>query len=101
MVDLIVSDAAQADLVDIQVYGILTFGLQASDAYLAGLQLAMDRLTVFPRMAAERLDLRKPVRILPHRSHIVVYEIEIDVVRILRVRHGSQDWYDNPTGETS
>ena len=30
----------------------------------------------------------------------VVYRLEEDEIRILRVRHSSEDWFDNPTGDT-
>ena len=81
MAALIVSEAALADIVDIQLYGILTFGLKASDHYAVGLRAAMARLTDFPQLAAERSNL------------------DGATVRILRVRHAFEDWYDNPIGE--
>ena len=44
MARLVVSEAATADILGIQLYGILTFGLQAADRYSAGLKAAMARL---------------------------------------------------------
>ena len=96
---LIVAEAALADIVDIQLYGILTFGLKASDHYAVGLRAAIARLTDFPQLAAELSNLDGAIRILPYRSHIVVYAYDGATVRILRVRHAFEDWYDNPIGE--
>ena len=95
---LIVSQAAEADLVDIQLYGILTFGQKAAEDYADGLKVAAGRLLEFPGLAPERQGFNQPLRILIHRSHIIVYAVENDVVRILRFRHCSEDWHDNPEG---
>nr|WP_296820793.1 type II toxin-antitoxin system RelE/ParE family toxin [Brevundimonas sp.] len=79
----------------------MTFGLQAADRYSAGLKAAMARLADFPRLAQERSDLSRPVRVLPYGSHIVVYATENDSVHVLRIRHASEDWHGDPVGESS
>ena len=99
MATLVFSEAAQADLIDIQLYGIVTFGLKAADHYVDGLREAIGRLRDFPRLAPARPDLNPSVRILPYRSHIVVYLSDERIVRVLRIRHGREDWYDDPTGD--
>ena len=99
MAHLVVAAAAQSDLIDIQFFGIVNFGQRASDDYAEGLRRLMGRLADFPMLGAERRNLLQPVRVLPYRSHLVIYTFEDDVVRILRVRHGREDWFDNPTGD--
>lgn len=101
MATLVVSEAAKADLIDIQLYGIMTFGQKASDPYVAGLRGAISRRRDFPLLAPARPDLDRPVRILTYRSHVVIHAVEQDVVRILRIRHGREDWYDNPAEDAS
>lgn len=95
---LVVSQAAETDLVDIQLYGILAFGQKASEDYANGLKKALRRLLEFPQLGPDRPGLNPSVRVLVHRSHIIVYAIDDDLIRILRFRHSSEDWYDNPAG---
>ena len=91
------SRQAEADIVGIYVSGIRDFGLQQADKYMTGLDSVMKRLSQFPRMARERLEITPPVRVYPYGAHLVIYTVnEDDDVYVLRVRHGHEDWMDDP-----
>ena len=57
----------------------------------------MQRLSQFTRMARERTEITPPVRAYPYGAHLVIYTVdEGDDVYVLRVRHGHEDWMDDP-----
>jgi toxin ParE1/3/4 len=63
---------------------------------MRGLFREFERLVVLPEIARERTEYDPPVRIHPHRSHIIVYQVVDDQVLILRIRHGREDWASEP-----
>ncbi|MDI6624265.1 MAG: type II toxin-antitoxin system RelE/ParE family toxin [Brevundimonas sp.] len=99
MASLRLSETARADIRAIYRQGVEGFGVRRADAYAAALRLAIKRLAEFPESASLREGLDGPVRVLPFRSHIVIYAIDEGGVHILRVRHGHEDWIGNPTGD--
>ena len=99
MVGLRFSEAARADIRAIYRHGVEGFGVGPADAYASGLRQSIGRLALFPESAPVRESLTGPVRILPFRSHIVVYLLDEHGVHVLRVRHAGEDWIGNPTGD--
>jgi len=97
--NLRLSEAARADIRAIYRQSIEAFGVAQADAYAAGLRGSIKRLAEFPESAPLQNNLTRPVRILPFRSHIVIYAVDPDGVHILRVRHAREDWINNPTGD--
>ena len=91
MASLRLSEAARADIRAIYRQGVEGFGVRQADVYAAALRLAIKRLAEFPESASLREGLVGPVRVLPFRSHIVIYAIDEGGVHILRVRHGHED----------
>lgn len=84
---------AEQDITDIAMSGIQMFGEQVARRYHDDLFDLFDLLADNPRLARERQELSPPVRIHPHRSHLIVYTIEDnDQVLILRIRHAHEDW---------
>lgn len=48
-------------------------------------------------MARLRTEITPPLRVLAHRSHVILYGVDQDgVAIILRIRHGREDWISNP-----
>ena len=87
------SRAAEADIVELYIEGVLLFGMAQADAYLSSLEDCFVFLADHPRAARERVEISPPVRCHPHRRHLVVYTLgSEDRVLILRVRHGREDW---------
>ena len=47
--------------------------------------------------AVARSEITPPVRCHPHGAHLIIYRSEDDGgVTILRIRHASEDWDDDP-----
>jgi toxin ParE1/3/4 len=77
--------------------GIAHFGLAEADRYHDGLATTFAFLAEYPRAARLREEINPPVRVHPHKSHLIVYEEAGDGgVIILRVRHGREDWLSEP-----
>lgn len=91
MARLIFSSDAGADIDEIAVFSIRSFGRDVADDYLAGLEFACERLQEFPEMAAVYPRLRPAVRCLIYRSHRVFYRADDDSVLILRILHHRRD----------
>ena len=87
--------AVEADLLRIAVEGAQRFGPQQALAYQSGLQQAFELIAEFPLASRERPELSPPVRMHRYNAHLIAYWIDDDVVEILRVRHGREDWETN------
>ena len=85
---------ADNDIAKLYSFGALMFGLAAATDYAESLREKFHFLSEFPRAARERHEVRPPVRVFPHRSHILAYRIEDEDVIILRVLHHSVDWIE-------
>lgn len=87
------SPAAVDDIAQILLTGLELFGLDQANAYHAGLEATFEFLTAYPRAARLRHEIDPPIRAYPYRSHLIVYEIGADdIVIVLRVRHGREEW---------
>jgi toxin ParE1/3/4 len=94
-VKLSYSTAAHEDLAELIHYGNVNFGFSQSNRYVERLRKVVDRICRSPEIARLRLELKRPVRIYPVGSHVIVYNIESDAVVIIRILHGRQDWQDH------
>lgn len=92
------SQRAKADLVEIYVEGVRMFGALQAERYHLSLERAFDVLAAFPQAASERSEIRPPVRVHPHKAHVIVYTIDERGIRVLRIRHAHEDWSGDPVG---
>ena len=84
---------------EIYLRGLAQFGQARADTYHEGLAAIFAFLAEYPRAARVRDEITPPVRAHPHRSHLIVYELDAEnKVVILRVRHGREDWISRPDG---
>jgi toxin ParE1/3/4 len=90
------SQRADSDVGDIYLASALTFGLAQADRYKAGLEAVFEFLADNPRAARERSEVDPPVRVHPYGSHIVIYALDEVGVLVLRIRHGREDWTNDP-----
>lgn len=89
---------AEADVIEIFVSGAQRFGLEQAEAYHTALERTFELIALHPRLAQERSEIVPPVRIHPSGAHVIVYTVDAnDDVLIVRVRHGREDWIENPT----
>ena len=91
-----VSKKAQSDIRNIALYTQEQWGAAQRRMYLNSLDAKFRQLADMPLMAAERKDIDPSVRIHRHERHLIVYTITEDGILIIRVRHHSEDWQDNP-----
>lgn len=85
--------AAEEDIIAIYAEGGARFGTTQADRYHGELAQVFELIAANPEMARERHEIRPPVRIHPHGSHVIVYRIEDDGnVQIIRIRHGRENW---------
>ena len=81
--------AARKDLEGIWAYTNESEGIERTLDYIDSIEAACDKLCAMPKMCRERKEYSPPVRICPHRQHLIVYKINedhIDIIRILHVR---------------
>ncbi|MGH7088411.1 MAG: type II toxin-antitoxin system RelE/ParE family toxin [Stellaceae bacterium] len=83
---------ADADIIDIYLWGCHEFGQRQAEQYHNGLAATFDLIAAHPRMARERSEFNPPVRLHPYQSHLIVYMLDDDGVLIVRVLHGRQEW---------
>ena len=91
MAEIRFSPAARADLKDIGRFSRREFGKTVADKYLLGLDQVFDRVALHPHFGEAQPKLGKGVRRSSHRSHRIFYEVEGDVVLILRIFHHARD----------
>jgi toxin ParE1/3/4 len=79
--------------VAIFIEGLALFGLAQADKYHDGLTHVFEFLADFPRAARLRAEINPPVRAYRYQSHMILYDLDDDdIVIVLRVRHGHEDW---------
>lgn len=96
MSKLRISAKAQDDIRSIAIYTQKTWGVEQRRKYLDGMNAAFERLADMPLMAPERQDIDPPVRIYRYLRHLLVYIVQDEGIFVIRVRHHSEDWLDDP-----
>ncbi|WP_420962669.1 type II toxin-antitoxin system RelE/ParE family toxin [Brucella sp. IR073] len=91
------SSEAKEDLIGIAEQGSKLFGYAQAKKYYQELRRTFKLIATNPRMARERHEISPPVRVHPHKGHLIIYRIdENGDVLILALRHAHEDW----TGES-
>ena len=93
------ANAARQDIRVIYLQGEGLFGSRQADAYAAGLGAAFRMIADYPLSSRLRDETASPVRARPYRSHVILYTVDEAGVLILRIRHGLEDWMDDPLGD--
>jgi toxin ParE1/3/4 len=83
--------AADEDIEDIYVHGVVNFGLKRADQYLDMLYASFDRIIEFPSLGKLRADLLPHIRCLPVGSHFIFYRTMTESAHILRILHERVD----------
>lgn len=92
------------DLRAIRVYGIETWGIDRTLAFLGGLAEAIERLIENPRVGRPRDAIAAGLRSIRYRGYQVLYEISGDAVVITAILHerrnlSALDFADRLEGE--
>ena len=90
--DLRLRQQAITDLDDIWDYTCTTHGAAQAVSYLNELDATFHLLTEHPEMARIREEFDPPVRLHPHREHLVIYRIEEAHLEVLRILHRRANW---------
>jgi toxin ParE1/3/4 len=85
------SEAADADLAAILAYSIEAFGRETAEAYLRSFEDSFALLREHPRAGAIHPIVEPTIRSLSHRSHRIFYDVEADVIVVVRVLHKAMD----------
>ncbi len=85
------SEDSRADIAGIYHYTVEHFGTAQAVAYHHSLENAFERLCDNPELGRLRPEIDELTRSLVHQSHTIYYELQADVIFILRVLHGRQD----------
>lgn len=88
---LLVSKAAEADLLEIWSYTAESFGVSQADRYLERLASGLRACATSPNRGRRRDDLRPGYRSVLIRRHVAFYTFNTDTVLVQRVLHGSMD----------
>ncbi len=91
MLNIVTSELAEADLLDIWLYTAKEWNLTQADVYLNQIGNSLQKLIKHPQLGLDRNDLRKGYRSLLVNHHIVFYRLLEDEVVIMRVLHESVD----------
>lgn len=93
MLRLFVSADAEADLAEIDAFGVERFGETTSEAYLAGFADVFLQICEHPERGRVHAGYRKSVlRSMSCRRHRVFYDVLSDKVRIVRILHQAMDF---------
>lgn len=88
---------AEEDIVGIAEAGIRLFGEAQALSYHQQLFDMFELIAANPHMARERHEITPPVRVHPFKAHLIIYVLaEPDDVVIVRIRHGHEDWIEEP-----
>ena len=90
--------AALSDLDAIWDYTAQTWSASQAETYARKLFSAFDRLVENPDIARARTEYTPPMRIYRAEQHVIIYHVVGDHVEIIRVRHGREDWMNDPEG---
>lgn len=91
MAEVKFSNAAEADLVEIDEFSASRFGEDVAETYMHGFGDAFGLLRDFPLAAPLHPELGEGVRCLVHRQHRIFYCVDGDVVLIVRIVHHAMD----------
>lgn len=91
MRQLDIKAAARSDLQDIYQCSAAEFGIDAAESYLKGLRSSFDRLLEHPFAGRVFTGVNPTLRVLIHRRHQVFYQLEGNLILIVRVLHVRRD----------
>lgn len=91
MAEVEFSNAAEADLVEIDEFSVARFGEDVAGRSMHGFDEAFARPGAFPLTAPLRPEIGETIRCLVHRQHRILYCASASGVLILRILHHARD----------
>ena len=93
MADVVYSEGALNDLDSIWTYTIERWSQDHAVRYLQQLRDRVTLLADHPASGRVVEGVTPEVRVVPCRSHVIVYRVEGETLRILAFSHQSSNWY--------
>ena len=91
MAEVRFTNAAEADLVDIDEFSAARFGEKAGEAYMKGFERAFGKLSDFPLIGHTLPEVGADIGAMTHKSHRIFYRVRDDAVMVLRILHHARD----------
>lgn len=91
MAEIGFTNAAVADLSEIDEYSLAQFGEEAGEAYMHGFDKVFALLRDHPQAGAPASEYGKAYRCLVHQRHRIIYVIEGENILIVRIVHHARD----------
>lgn len=85
------SRRAQVDLDDVRDYSVAEFGNAGAAAYLDAIEASFRRMLDFPCIGSVHATLRPPTRSLGCQQHRIFYQVEGEMILVLRILHKARD----------
>lgn len=86
------SPQAEADLVEIWLYGVREHSPSDADRYLREIYTACTRLRDWPYSGRVRFEIAPNVRSISVPPHVAFYRVTDSAIEIVRVLHGRRDF---------
>ena len=83
---------AEKDLEEIWNCTVSVWSAGQAELYVGTLIRTIETLVAIPQLARERAELTPPVRIHPAAEHLILYCVEGDSLRIVRILGSRQNW---------
>lgn len=87
------TEAAQQDIIDSYLYGLVNFGQSQADKYECKIKEVIGIIAENPQIARKRTDFYPPVHIFHSGKHYIVYSFENNCVLIQRVLRDEVDLF--------
>lgn len=91
MAEVRLRSAAAADLEDLLTFSKERFGAKIAWDYAAGLRNALDLIARHPRVGQLQRGFAPQVRCFTFRKHRIFYDVEEEIVWIVRILHHARD----------
>ena len=85
------SKFAEKDLEDIFDYTHQKFGLDQAILYVLSFNEVFTLISQNPKLGIDRNEIKKGLKSFVYKSHIILYRIITNKIRIVRVLRGSRD----------
>ncbi len=92
LLQLRLTPRARVDLEEIWLYSARSWSETQADQYIDKLTRMFDTLRVMPELGRKHHEFTPPVRVHPIGKHVIIYNIEGEVLLIIRVLGAQQNW---------
>ena len=83
---------AEEDLAAIWRYSAETWSAAQADSYIDTLIAMIETIVAMPTLARERTEFDTPVRIHPTAEHVIIHLVDGDIIVVIRILGGRQNW---------